>query len=265
VRPDPDDERGLKTIIAALDAGVTLFDTADVYNPPGQGAGHSERLLRKALSSWSGDADGITIATKGGKYWSPAGEVIVDGRPSYLRGACHASLRRLGVGAIPLYFLHEPDPRLPYAESVGALADLKREGKVMLVGVSNVSLDQLEVARGIVDIAAVQNQYSPVSRSNEPQLTRCTELGTAFLPWGPLSGLVGENSSGPVAQRFVQVAHKLGVSVQRLAIAWALARSPVVIPIPGATRPQSVLDDVLALSLQLDDDDTALLDGGADG
>ena len=219
--------------MAALEAGVTLFDTADVYNPPGKGAGHSERLLRKALSSWSGDPDGVTIATKGGKYWSPAGDVIVDGRPSYLQGACHASLRRLGVDAIPLYFLHEPDPRVPYAESVGALADLQREGKVMLVGVSNVSLEQLEAARRIVRVAAVQNQYSPASRASQPQLRRCAELNIAFLPWGPLGGLGSEDSAGPVAQRFALLARHLGVSVHRLAIAWALrshrpsSRSPV--------------------------------------
>ncbi len=135
-------------MVAALEAGVTLFDTADIYNPPGKGAGHSERLVRRALLSWSGDRDDVTIATKGGKYWSPDGEVIVDGRPAYLRDACHASLRRLGLDAIPLYFLHEPDPRVPFAESVGALAALQSEGKIRLLGVSNVSLEQLEGGAG---------------------------------------------------------------------------------------------------------------------
>ena len=129
------------------------------------------------------------------------------------------------------------------------------------MGVSNVSLEQLEVARAIVDVAAVQNQHSPVSRSSQPQISRCTELDIAFLPWGPLGGLGGETSAGPVAQRFAVLARRLGVSAQRLAIAWALAQSPVVIPIPGATRPQSVLDDVMALSLQLDDQDMAWLNG----
>jgi aryl-alcohol dehydrogenase-like predicted oxidoreductase len=262
LRPNPDDEGCLATLLAALEAGVTLFDTADVYNPPGEGAGHSERLVRTALSSWSGNTDEVVVATKGGKYWSPGGEVIIDGRPGHLRDACHESLRRLGVEAIPLYFFHEPDPGVPYAESIGELANLKREGKIRLVGVSNVSLEQLEVARTTVEVAAVQNQYSPVSRSSRPQLARCAELNIAFLPWGPLGGIGGEDNVGPVAERFALLAGKLGVSAHRLAIAWALAQSPVVIPIPGATRPQTLLDDVMALSLQLEDGDLAWLDGG---
>ena len=261
VRPDPDEARGLTTMVAALDAGVTLFDTADIYNPPGKGAGHSEELVRKALSLWSGERDGVTIATKGGKYWSPNGDVIVDGRPAYLRDACHASLRRLRLDAIPLYFLHEPDRRVPFAESVGALADLQSEGKIRLLGVSNVSLEQIDVAQGIARVAAVQNQYSPAFRDSQPQLDRCTEAKIAFLPWAPLKGIGGADSLNPVARRFALLAGNLEVSVHRLAIAWALAQSPAMVPIPGATRPETIRDDVEAQAMHLEDEHMAWLNG----
>ena len=162
---------------------------------PGEGAGHSERLLRRALELWAGDRDSVTIATKGGKYWSPGGDVVVDGRPSYLREACEASLERLGAEAIPLYFMHEPDPHVPYEESVGALADLQRQGKIEMVGVSNASLGQLETAMSVVAVAAVQNRFSPLFLDNTPQLDRCTQLGTAFLPWAPSKASGGSTSS----------------------------------------------------------------------
>lgn len=251
-------------MVAALEVGVTLFDTADVYNPPGKGAGHSERLVQRALLSWGGDQDAVTVATKGGKYWNRRGEVVVDGRPSYIRAACEASLRRLGTGALSLYFLHEPDPRVPYAESVGALADLQREGKIRQVGVSNVSLEQLETARRIVPVAAVQNRYSPVFVDSAPQLERCTELGISFLPWAPLGGLRKAEEAGGVSRRFTLLAERRNVSVYRLAIAWALAQSPVVIPIPGATRPESIRDDVEATTLHLGHDELDWLNGKND-
>jgi aryl-alcohol dehydrogenase-like predicted oxidoreductase len=248
-------------MVAALEAGVTLFDTADVYNPPGKGAGHSERLVRRALASWAGDQDAIVIATKGGKYWDAAGEVVVDGRPSYLRQACEASLCRLGTESLSLYFLHEPDPQVPFEESVGALGDLQQEGKIRLVGVSNVSLEQLETACRVVPVVAVQNRYSPVYGESAPQLGRCTALGIAFLPWAPLGGLKDPASSGTIGRRFSALAEEREVSVYRLAIAWAPAQSPVVVPIPRASRPESVLDDVEAPTLELGPDELDWLNG----
>lgn len=264
IRDDPDDEAGVRTLVAAMDAGVTLFDSADVYNPPGRGAGHSERLLRRALDERGAAGLGdVVVATKGGKYWSPEGSVEIDGRPEYLRGACVASLQRLGVECLPLYFLHERDPAVPYAESVGALADLRREGLIAEVGVSNVDLELLAVARDVVPVAAVENQYGPTERASDPVIDRCTELGIAFLPWGSLRGLRDSPGADAIGVRFGAVATRHDVSVGQVVIAWLLERSPVVIPIPGSTRAETIRDCVAGAELVLDADDLSLLDAGA--
>ena len=165
----PDEPRAVRTIHAALDAGVTLIDTADAYCRDESDFGHGERLVAKALAAWSGDRDRVLVATKGG-HTRPRGDWGLDGRPEYLRQACEASLRALGVEAIGLYQFHRPDPKVPFAESVGAMAELKAAGKVRLVGLSNVSFDQIRQARQLVEVASVQNEFSPRFRRSEGEL-----------------------------------------------------------------------------------------------
>lgn len=256
----PDEQRSLRTLHAALDAGVTLIDTADAYCTGPDEVGHNERLVAKALATWSGDSTAVLVATKGG-HTRPAGaEWGLDGSPGYLRRACEASLKALGVEVIGLYQYHRPDPQVPYAESVGALAQLQSEGKVELVGISNASPEQIREAMGIVDLASVQNELSPRFRSSEPELALCAEHGIAFLPWSPLGGMGSAGQLGSRHATFAQVARERGVSPQQVALAWQLAKAPVVIPIPGASRPETILDSLAAVELRLDADELARLD-----
>jgi aryl-alcohol dehydrogenase-like predicted oxidoreductase len=255
----PDEARSIRTIHAALDAGVTLIDTADAYCLDGSEFGHGERLVAKALAAWSGDRDRVLVATKGG-HTRPGREWGLDGRPEYLRQACEASLRALGMEAIGLYQFHRPDPKVPFAESVGALAELKAAGKVRLVGLSNVSVDQINQARELVDLASVQNEFSPRFRRSEGELAFCAARGIAFLPWSPLGGIGRGRDLGGRHRAFAEVAEAHGVSPQRVALAWALAKAPVVIPIPGASRPETITDSLAAAGLRLSDDDLARLD-----
>jgi aryl-alcohol dehydrogenase-like predicted oxidoreductase len=255
----PDEAGALRTIHAALDAGVTLIDTADAYCLGEAEVGHNERLVAKALATWPGDRDRVLVATKGG-HTRPGREWGLDGRPEYLRQACEASLRALGVEAIGLYQLHRPDPKVPFAESVGALAELRAAGKVRMVGLSNVSVDQIQQARRIVEVASVQNEFSPRFRRSEGELAWCAAHRIAFLPWSPLGGM---GRGGLLAQRhpaFAAVAARHGVSPQQVALAWELAKAPVVIPIPGARRPETITDSAAAAALRLDGDDLARLD-----
>jgi len=250
----PDEAQSIRTIHAALDAGVTLIDTADAYSPD-RHAGHNERLVAKALSSWGGDPSSVLVATKGGHVRTPDGGWAVDGRPAHLRAACEASLRTLGVDAIGLYQHHRPDPDVPYAETVGGLAELLDEGKIMSAGISNVDPDQIRIAIEVLGgrLASVQNQYSPAFRSSEPELALCDELDIAFLPWSPLGGIsrAGDLGADGTHDAFGEVARDRGVSPHQVALAWELARSPMVVPIPGASRPESILDSVRAAELQL--------------
>jgi aryl-alcohol dehydrogenase-like predicted oxidoreductase len=255
----PDEARSLRTVHAALDAGVTLIDTADAYCLGGDEVGHNERLVAKALASWPGDRDGVLVATKGG-HTRPGREWGLDGRPEYLRRACEASLRALGVEAIGLYQLHRPDPKVPFVESVGALAELQADGKVRMVGLSNVSVDQIEQARRLVAVACVQNEFSPRFRRSEGELAWCAAHRVAFLPWGPLGGAHAAGGLGRRHRAFAEVADRHGVSPQRVALAWELAKAPVVIPIPGARRPETIADSAAAPALRLDDDELARLD-----
>jgi aryl-alcohol dehydrogenase-like predicted oxidoreductase len=255
----PDEAGALRSIHAALDAGITLIDTADAYCLDGSEVGHNERLVAKALAAWPGDRNRVLVATKGG-HTRPGREWGLDGRPEYLRRACEASLRALGVEAIGLYQFHRPDPKVPFAESVGALAELRAAGKVRMVGLSNVSVDQIQQARRIVEVACVQNEFSPRFRRSEGELAWCAAHRIAFLPWSPLGGM---GRGGLLAQRhpaFAAVAADHGVSPQQVALAWELAKAPVVIPIPGARRPETIVDSAAAASLRLDADDLARLD-----
>ena len=255
----PDEAQAVRTIHAALDAGVTLIDTADAYCIDDSDTGHGERLVAKALAAWPGDRDRVLVATKGG-HTRPGREWGLDGRPEYLRQACEASLERLGVEAIGLYQFHRPDPKVPFAESVGALAELKAAGKVRLVGLSNVSVDQINQARQLVEVASVQNEFSPRFRRSEGELVFCAAQRIAFLPWSPLGGIGRGRDLGGRHRAFAEVADAHGVSPQQVALAWELAKAPVVIPIPGSSRPETILDSAAAASLRLSADELARLD-----
>ena len=256
----PDEAQAVRTVHAALDAGVTLLDTADAYCLGPDEVGHNERLLAKALASWSGDRDAVLIATKGGHTRPPDGSWALDGSREHLRAACEASLQALGVEAIGLYQFHRPDPQVPWAESVGALEELRQEGKVQLVGVSNADPAQIREAAAITQLAAVQNELSPRFRSSEPEVDLCTELGVAFLPWSPLGGIGKAGDLGGEHDAFAQVGAERGVSPQQVCLAWLLAKSPVVIPIPGARRVESIVDSAAAADLVLTDEELARLE-----
>ena len=259
----PDEARSIRTIHAALDAGVTLIDTADSYCIDLAETGHNERLIAKALASWSGDPDTVLVATKGGHYRPGDGSWQLDGRPEHLREACDASLKALGVDAIGLYQFHRPDPAVPYAESVGTLKELQERGKVQLTGISNADVGQIELSMAILnELASVQNEFSPRFRSSEDELQLCAEHGIAFLPWSPLGGIGRAGKLGARHHEFDEVARAHGVSPQQVTLAWELAQAPVVVPIPGATRPETIVDSLKAAELQLSADELARLDGG---
>jgi aryl-alcohol dehydrogenase-like predicted oxidoreductase len=255
----PDEAQSVRTIHAALDAGVTLIDTADAYCIDQSEVGHGERLVAKALAAWPGDRDRVLVATKGG-HTREGGEWGLDGRPEHLRDACEASLRALGVEAIGLYQFHRPDPKVPFAESVGAMAELKAAGKVRLVGLSNVSVDQIRQARQLVQVASVQNEFSPRFRRSEGELAFCAAEKIAFLPWSPLGGIGRGRELGGRHRAFGEVAEAHGVSAQQVALAWQLAKAPAVIPIPGSSRPETITDSAAAAGLRLSDDELARLD-----
>ncbi len=259
----PDRARSIATIHAALEAGVTLIDTADAYHLHADDVGHNEFLIAEALESWSGDPDTVLVATKGGHLRPGDGSWTVNGSPAHLKAACDASRRRLGVEAIGLYQFHRPDPAVPYAESVGAIRDLLDAGAIRMAGVSNADPHQIRTAADVLGgrLVSVQNQFSPAFRSSEAELGLCDSLGIAFLPWSPFGGI---RQAGDLGQRFgafQQVADAHGVSPQQVCLAWMLAKSPVVVPIPGASRPESVRDSVKAVDLRLDDEELAALDG----
>lgn len=250
----PGEERSVATIHAALDAGVTLIDTADAYHMRAGETGHNERLIAKALASYSGDTTNVLVATKGGHVRPGDGSWLVDGSRTHIRDAAEASLKALGVDAIGLYQFHRPDPKVPYAESIGALKELLDEGKIRLAGISNATVEQIDIARevlGEANLASVQNQFSPAFRSSENELRYCAELGIAFLPWSPLGGIARADQLGSRHGAFQQVADAHGVSPQQITLAWLLAKAPVVIPIPGASRPASITDSAQAAGLTL--------------
>ncbi|MEV7374265.1 aldo/keto reductase [Streptomyces sp. NPDC090301] len=268
----PDEARAVATVHAALDAGVTLLDTADSYHPPAGTPGEGELLVARALASYGAGADGVLVATKGGRGRTADGGWTVDGRPAHLRRAAEASARRLGATPIGLYQLHKPDPAVPYAESLGAIRELLDAGTVRLAGVSNVDAEQILLAREILGdrLVSVQNRYSPAVRTSEAELRLCAELGLAFLPWSPLGGISRSSLDGPSGQRedpefgaFHRVARARGLSPQRVALAWLLARSETVLPIPGASRPESARDSAAAGALALTAQEVAELDGAA--
>jgi aryl-alcohol dehydrogenase-like predicted oxidoreductase len=258
----PDEERSVRTIHAALDAGITLFDTADAYHLHADDVGHNETLIAGALASYGGDTSGVLVATKGGHLRPGDGSWTIDGSPEYLKQACEASLKRLGVDAIGLYQHHRTDPKVPYAESIGAIRDLLDEGKIRMAGISNADPEQIRQAQEILGgrLVSVQNQFSPAFRSSEPELELCDELGLAFLPWSPLGGIGKAGELGGKGAEFARIGAAHGVSPQQVCLAWLLAKSPVVVPIPGASRPETITDSARAAELVLTDEEFAVLD-----
>jgi aryl-alcohol dehydrogenase-like predicted oxidoreductase len=259
----PERSRSIATIHAALEAGITLIDTADAYHLGADEVGHNETLIAEALRSWGGDTTSVLVATKGGHLRPGDGSWTIDSSPEHLRSACDASLARLRVEAIGLYHLHRPDASgVPYEESVGAIADLLDAGKIRMAGISNANPDQIRIAQDVLGgrLMSVQNQYSPVYRSSEPELRLCEELGIAFLPWSPFGGMSRAADLGSRFATFQEIADAHGVSPQQVTLAWMLAAAPMVIPIPGSSRPETVLDSVRSVDLELSDDELKRLD-----
>ncbi|MCU1631711.1 MAG: aldo/keto reductase [Micrococcaceae bacterium] len=257
----PDEDRSIRTIHAALEAGVTLIDTADAYHRDANEVGHNETLIAKALASYGSDATGILVATKGGHLRPGDGSWTQNGHPDYLKEAAKASLKRLGGDAIDLYQYHRPDTEVPYEDSIGALKDLLDEGVIRMAGISNATVDQIRKANQVLDgrLVSVQNQFSPAFRSSEDELRYCGENGIAFLPWSPLGGIQKAGGLGEHFTAFQQIADKHGVSPQQVCLAWELALAPTVIPIPGASRPESIQDSAQASDLQLSADEIEIL------
>jgi aryl-alcohol dehydrogenase-like predicted oxidoreductase len=264
----PDRQQSIRTIHAALDAGVTLIDTADAYHL-GSGqvghdeTGHNEVLLAEALQSWGGNSDAILVATKGGHFRTATGTWLVNGRPEHIKSAAKASAHRLGVDSIGLYQHHRPDPEVPYEDTIGAFVELLDEGVIQKAGISNANPTQIRLANQMLDgrLASVQNQFSPSFRSSLPELELCAELDIAFLPWSPLGGISRAGDLGSRHPPFADIGSQRGVSPQQVCLAWQLALSPTVIPIPGASRPETILDSLGAIELVLDADDIASLNG----
>jgi pyridoxine 4-dehydrogenase len=244
----PDRDKAIATLRRAVELGVNFIDTADSYGPE-----VSESLIAEALYPYPDD---LVIATKGGldrpgpNRWTP------NGHPAHLRSACEGSLRRLRLEQIPLYQLHRPDPNVPYAESVGTLAELQKEGKIRHVGVSNVTEQQLREAQRVVPIVSVQNRYNVTDRSSQQVLDLCEQEALVFLPWAPIQE--ARRNVGAL-----NAARRLGVTERQVVIAWLLSSSPVMLPIPGTGSPEHVDENIAAASLELTgDEERAIRDGG---
>jgi aryl-alcohol dehydrogenase-like predicted oxidoreductase len=247
----PPEAQGLRVIHAALDAGVTLIDTADVYCLNQHDIGHNERLIAQARATWPGRRDTVIVATKGGLV-RPDSRWVNDARPEQLRAACDRSLLALGVDRLDLYQLHAPDPRVPFIESVGELARLREGGKIRWVGLSNVSVAQIREAQAIVPVIAVQNRLSPFFRESLSSgvVRYCGEQGIGFLAYSPTGG-ARLNLKLPGHPGLASIAAARGVSAHAVALAWVLAQSDTVIVIPSARTVEHALDSAGAASLEL--------------
>ncbi|WP_285814539.1 aldo/keto reductase [Microbacterium sp. Marseille-Q6648] len=259
----PSLEDAVATVHAALDAGVTLIDTADIYAPAWNEMGHNERIVAEALRTWDGDASSIFVATKGGITRSEGEVWGRDGSEAYLRSAVERSLEILGVDRIELYQYHRPDRWLVYGDVMKALAALQADGLVRAVGISNASVEEIEIALEVLgegNLASVQNEFSPKHPGSIDELRFCGEHGIAFLPWSPLGGTGGgARSVGDRFSAFREVGDAHGVSPQQAVLAWELALAPTVIPIPGARRAASIIDSAKAADLDLDADEVSRL------
>jgi aryl-alcohol dehydrogenase-like predicted oxidoreductase len=257
----PPESQAVRVLHAAFDAGVTLVDTADVYCLDQHDVGHNERLVARALASWSGDRESVLVATKGGVV-RPDGRWESDARPAQLRAACERSLKALGADRIPLYQLHAPDPRVPLSESVGELARLREAGKIRWVGLSNVGVAQIGEAQAIVPIATVQNRLNPYFRESLTGgvVRYCAEQRIGFLAYSPTGG--GRlNLKLPGHPIVAGIAARRGASAHAVVLAWVLAQSPAVVVIPSARRVEHALDSIGAAGLELSPEDRAAIDG----
>lgn len=242
-----DPERSRRVLRRAVELGVTLIDTADAYGPE-----VNEYEIAAALRPYRG----LLIATKGGLVREGPGVWTADGRPEHLRRAIANSLRRLGVEAIDLYQLHVPDSRVPFLDSVGELARAQEQGLIREIGLSNVSVEQLDAALGVVRVATVQNRYNLQQRVHQPVLDRCAERGIGFLPFFPLAaGPLSE--AGGVVER---IAQRHGASQAQVALAWLLAKSPVMLPIPGTSSVAHLEENCGAAAVVLEPAEFAELD-----
>jgi aryl-alcohol dehydrogenase-like predicted oxidoreductase len=240
-----DHEESIRVLKRALELGITLIDTADSYGPE-----VSERLIAEALYPYP---DELVIATKGGLLRPGPGSWTPDGRPTHLREACEGSLRRLRVDEIDVYQFHRPDPKVPFEESVGALLELKEEGKIRHIGLSNVSREQLQQAEKITPIVSVQNRYNLNDRASESVVEACEEENLAFIPWAPLQ--VGE-----MPKEVEEIAKRHHASTNQVLLAWLLIHSPVMTPIPGTSKVAHLEDNVAAASLKLEQSDLEAID-----
>jgi aryl-alcohol dehydrogenase-like predicted oxidoreductase len=258
----PDRRQAVATIHASLDSGVTIIDTADAYSLGVQEHGHGEELVAEALAAYGGPTDEVLVATKGGHRRPGDGSWTIHGDPHYIKEACEASLKRLGVDAIGLYQYHRPDPKVPWADSVGALADLLDEGKILMAGVSNANVAQIDEAQQVLGgrLVSVQNQFSPRFRSSEGELAHCEQLGIAFIPWSPLGGIGRADDIEHTHPAFAAVAKEVGATPQQVTLAWMLAKGSRVIPIPGSSRPETAIASPAAAGIELTPDQVARLD-----
>ena len=238
--PPVDREQAKAAIRRAVELGVNFIDTANSYGP-----NVSEELIAEALHPY---ADDLVIATKGGLVRPGPGHWDADGRPEHLREVCEGSLRRLKLEQIPLYQFHRPDPKVPLAESIGALVELRDEGKIRHIGVSNVSEGQLRRAQELTPVVSVQNRYNLGDRSSEAMVDLCDQESIVFLPWAPIQDA---DDLVPVAT----AARRLNVTTRQVALAWLLARSPHILPIPGSGSPDHVAENIAAASLELTNDE----------
>lgn len=239
---------GRQVLRRALELGVNLIDTADFYGPE-----LNETLIRKTLHPYP---EGLLVATKGGAVLRGPGDWSPDGRPEHLRRACEASMKRLGVERIDLYQFHVPDPEVPYEESIDALADLRREGKVRHVGISNVNPEQLETAQRVVPIASVQNRYNIAQRDANDLVDACERAGIAFLPYRPLATGDLSGPGGPLPE----IATRHDATAEQVALAWLLHRSPVIVPIPGTSSVAHLEANVAAAGISFSETEMVALD-----
>jgi aryl-alcohol dehydrogenase-like predicted oxidoreductase len=246
--PPKDHDEAVAVLRRAVDLGINLIDTADSYGPE-----VSEDLIAEALHPYPAD---LLIATKGGLVRPGPGQWDADGRPEHLREACEGSLRRLKLDRIDLYQFHRPDPAVPFEESVGTLAELREEGKIANVGISNVTVDELKRAQAVVPIVSVQNRYNIVERKDEDVLQACEADGVAFIPWFPLKTGQLANSGGVVAE----VAEAHDATPAQVGLAWLLAHSQAMLPIPGTSSVSHLEENVAAAQLRLSDDEITRLD-----
>lgn len=237
--PPPDPSAAKRVLARAVALGITFIDTADAYGPD-----VNERLIAEALHPYP---DGLVIATKGGLTRPRREAWTRDGRPEHLRSACEGSLRRLNLSCIDLYQLHAPDPRVPLEDQVGALAEMQAAGKIRHIGISNVGVDEVRRAQRVAPIASVQNRYNLSDRSSDDVLEVCEQEGIAFLPWYPLAA--GEHASAGAAA--AELAKRHQATPAQIAIAWLLARSPVIVPIPGTSSVAHLEENVAATGIRL--------------